>query len=515
MNTASIDLGKQNATAIFFFLLFIAFTLGVVWWAARRTKTTDDYFTAGGNIGAVQNGLALAGDFVAAAGFLGISGLVALSGFGGIIYYIGGLIGWPIMLFLFGGPMRNLGKYTLGDVLAERFNKPSIRITTSISTLIIVLCYLIGQMVGAGTLVRLLFGLPYEGAVICIGIVMLIYVMFGGMIATTWVQIIKTVLMLTGVLGIIVLALGRFHFNPAALFSAASNQYGSQVLSPGRFISNPIEAISLSLALALGVSSLPHVLMRFFTVPDARAASRSLVYATCIIAIFVFATFILGFAAMVLVGRSTIVAADQGGNMAVPLLAEQLGGTAFFGFISAISFATILAVVAGLMITGATTLASDLWSNVVRRGHVSSKEQFIVARGSIVLLTVAAITLGIFMRGQNVGFLVGLSLAIAASANFPVIVLAIYWRQFNHHGAIAGIITGLLSSLLLIYLSPTVQIDLLHRATAVIALRNPGIIAIPLAFFVSIVISLATGGASVVENFIEYERRMLLGSSDA
>ena len=373
--------------------------------------------------------------------------------------------------------------------------------------------HLLGQMVGAGTLIQLLFGLPYEVAVLTIGIIMLVYVLFGGMIATTWVQIVKATLMLGGAVGLVALALSQFSFNPIALFSAASSKYGVKILSPGGLISDPLEALSLCLALPLGVASLPHVLMRFFTVPNARIASRSLLYATSIIGAIVFVTFILGLSAMVLVGKGPILAADSGGNMAVPLLAEHLGGTAFLGFIAAVSFATILAVVSGLMITGAATLSHDLWSNIVRSGSASAKEQIVVARTSTVLLAVIAIALGVVMKGQNVALLMGLSTAVAASANFPAIFLAIYWRRYNFAGAVSGMLVGLFSSLLLIYLSPTVQIDLLHHATAYLSLRNPGIISIPLAFLVSVAVSLLTGKQDSKPDQIESDRRMLIGVS--
>ena len=316
---------------------------------------------------ALQNGLALAGDYMSAASFLGIAGLVALSGFDGLIYSTGWLVGWPIVMFLIAEPLRNLGRYTFADVVAARLKQTPIRIAASIGSLAVISFYLIAQMVGAGNLIRLLFGLPYELAVIIVGLVMLSYVLFGGMIATTWVQIVKAVLLLGGATLLALLVIAKFGFNPLALFAQASAQYGAGVLAPGRLVTDPIDAMSLGLALMLGTAGLPHILMRFYTVPDARTARTSVGYATAFIGFFYLLTFILGFGAMVLIGRDSIIAIDAGGNMAAPLLAEALGGPRLLGFIAAVAFATILAVVAGLTLSGAATLSHDLWVNVVPR----------------------------------------------------------------------------------------------------------------------------------------------------
>lgn len=504
-----------NVLPIVFFILFLASTLVITWWASSRTKSTEQFFAAGNRIGPFQNGIALAGDFVAAAGFLGISGLVSLVGFDGLIYAIGGVMGWPVMLFLFGQPLRNLGKYSFGDVLAYRLDLPKIRIITGITTLGIIVCYLVMQMVGAGDLIHLLFGMDYDVAIWIIGGFMLVYVIFGGMLATTWVQIAKTTLMSFAAVVMTILALSYFGFNPVNLLAAASTKHGVAVLSPGGLISNPLDSVSLALALALGVASLPHVLMRFFTVPDGRAARRSLVYATTIIGVFLTLTFILGFAAMQLVGTTAIRAADRGGNMAIPLLAEELGGVSFFGFVSAVSFATILAVVSGLLITGATAVAHDLYGMVIRKGKNTQRETLLVARISTVLLAVIAIVLGLILRGQNVAFLVGLATAVAAAANFPAIFLAIYWKRYTAAGAVYGMMVGLLGSLLFIYFSPTIQIDVLKHATAPLTLRNPAIVCVPLSFVVSIVVSLLTQRQSDRKRYEEIEERILLGIGDA
>src|SRR5687767_8155813 len=363
-----------------FFFAFIAVTLGITWWAAKRTRTTDDFYAAGRSVTAGQNGFALAGDYMSAASFLGIAGLVSTSGFDGLIYSTGWLVGWPVVLFLIAEPLRNLGRYTFADVLAVRFRQTPIRIAAAVATLATVVFYLIAQMVGAGGLIKLMFGLSYEQAIVIVGLVMIAYVLFGGMIATTWVQIVKAVLLLGGASALALLVLARFSFNPLNLFAAAAERYGEGVLSPGKLITKPLDAISLGLALMFGTAGLPHILMRFYTVKDARAARSSVFYATGFIGLFYLITFILGFGASVVVGRDAIKAVDPGGNMAAPLLAEALGGEAFLGFISAVAFATILAVVAGLTLAGAATLSHDLWVNVVRKGHAIEREQLVVGR---------------------------------------------------------------------------------------------------------------------------------------
>ncbi len=412
-------IGEPSAIAIAFFFVFIAITLGITWWAARRTRTTEQFYAAGRSITAGQNGFALAGDYMSAASFLGIAGLVSTSGFDGLIYSTGWLVGWPVVLFLIAEPLRNLGRYTFSDVLAVRFRQTPVRIAAAVGTLATVVFYLIAQMVGAGGLIKLMFGLPYEHAIVIVGVVMIAYVLFGGMIATTWVQIVKAVLLLSGASALALLVLARFGMNPARLFAAAAERYGERVLVPGSLVAKPLDAVSLGMALMFGTAGLPHILMRFYTVPDARAARTSVFYATGLIGFFYLMTFILGFGAMVLVGPDAVRAADAGGNMAAPLLAELLGGTPFLGFIAAVAFATILAVVAGLTLSGAAALSHDLWVNVVRGGHAEQREQLVVARIATVVLGVLAVGLGIAFKGQNVAFMVSLAFAIAASSNFP------------------------------------------------------------------------------------------------
>ena len=506
-----MSLGEPNLIAITFFLVFIGLSLGITVWAARRTRTADHFYTAGRSVTALQNGLALAGDYMSAASFLGIAGLVSLSGFDGLIYSIGWLVGWPIVMFLIAEPLRNLGRYTFADVVAARLRQTPIRIAAAIGALAVISFYLIAQMVGAGNLIRLLFGLPYESAVVIVGGVMLAYVLFGGMIATTWVQIIKALLLLGGATLMALLVLARFGFNPLALFEAAATKYGNGVLSPGRLVNDPIDAMSLSLGLMLGTAGLPHILMRFYTVPDAKTARTSVGYATAFIGFFYLLTFVLGFGAMVLLGRDAITRVDAGGNMAAPLLAEVIGGTPFLGFIAAVSFATILAVVAGLALSGAATLSHDLWVNVVRGGHANPREELLVARSATVLLAVLAIALGITFKGQNVAYMVGLAFAIAASANFPALVLSIFWRRLTTRGAQVSMLAGTASTLLLIWFSPAIQLDILKNESAWFPLRNPGIVSIPLSFAVAIAVSLLSPVGAEQEHFDRLERQLHLG----
>ncbi len=506
-------LGDPDVTAIAWFLGFVAITLGITFWAARRTRTASDFFAAGGNVSAVQNGFALAGDYMSAASFLGIAGLVAKSGFDGLIYSVGWLVGWPVITFLIAEPLRNLGKYTFADAVAFRLRQRPVRIAAASSTLAVVTIYLIAQMVGAGGLIHLLFGLEYRVAVALVGVVMLLYVLFGGMIATTWVQIIKAGLLLSGATLLAVIVLSKFGWNPLNLFAEARKQYGDGVLAPGSLVAEPLEAVSLGIALMFGTAGLPHILMRFYTVRDAQTARRSVAYATSLIGFFYLVTFILGFGAAVLVGRDSIKAVDKGYNMAAPLLAEVLGGTGFLGFISAVAFATILAVVAGLTLSGAAAIAHDLWGHVVRDGKITEREQIRVARIATVVLAGIAILLGIAFEGQNVAFMVGLAFAIAASANFPALLLAMTWRKFTTRGAQASMAFGTVVTLVLIILSPTVWKDLLGHPEAIISFKNPGIITVPMSFLVAISVSLLWPEPAAATGFDAARKRMILGPS--
>jgi cation/acetate symporter len=510
-STLDTTLGTPTASAVLFFLLIVALTLGITWWAARRTRSTRDFYAAGRSVGAFENGLALAGDYMSAASFLGIAGLVALRGYDGMIYATGWLVGWPALMFLIAEPVRNLGKFTFADVVAFRLRQVPVRIAAAFGGILTVLFYTIAQMVGAGNLIRLLFGIPYEWAVTGVGIVMLAYVLFGGMIATTWVQIVKAVLLLFGVTLLTALVLAQFDFSPARLYAAVADRYGAGALEPGGLVTDPLDAISLGLALMLGLLGLPHILMRFYTVPNARAARSSVLYATGFIGYFYLIIPIVGFGASALLGRDLIARVDAGGNMAAPLVAELLGGTAFLGFIAAVAFATILAVVAGLTLAGASALSHDIFVHVVRGGHATDREQVRVARGATIVFGALAVLLGIVFKGQNVAFMVGLAFAIACSANFPPLLLSIVWKRFNTAGAVSAILTGAILSVLLIVLSPTVWVDLFHNGRALFPLRNPAIVSMPAAFLAGILVSLMTREPEAEARFDDEKLRTYLG----
>ena len=459
-------IGQANPVAIVFFVLFVISTLVITWWAAKRTRTTKDFYAAGRSITGFQNGLALAGDYMSAASFLGIAGLVSTKGYDGLIYSVGWLVGWPIIMFLISEPLRNLGKYTFADVVAFRLQQRPIRAAAAAGSLVVVLTYLIAQMVGAGTLIKLMFGLPFELAIVVTGALMISYVIFGGMIATTWVQIIKAGLLLGGATILVILTLGKFGWSYTELFkqAAIATPLGQKFLEPGGLVTSPVDAFSLGLALMFGTAGLPHILMRFYTVPDAKAARKSVFYATGFIGYFYILTVTIGFGAAVLVGQKVIMGIDAGGNMAGPLLAEALGGNIFLGFLSAVAFATILAVVSGLTLAGASALSHDLYVGVIRRGVSNEKEEVKVAKIATVGLGICAILLGILFKGQNVAFLVGLTFAIAASANFPALLMSIMWKKFTTYGAVTSIYTGLIVAVVLLILSPTVWVDIVNKS---------------------------------------------------
>ena len=461
--TTQTIIGQFNPIAITFFVIFVISTLAITYWAAKRTRTTKDFYAAGRSVTGFQNGLALAGDYMSAASFLGIAGLVSTKGYDGLIYSVGWLVGWPIIMFLISEPLRNLGKYTFADVVAYRLNQRPIRAAAAAGSLVVVLTYLIAQMVGAGTLIKLMFGLPFEIAVVIVGTLMISYVLFGGMIATTWVQIIKAALLLGGATLLVIMTLYHFGFSYGELFSQAQNLYGSKFLEPGGLVTSPVDAFSLGLALMFGTAGLPHILMRFYTVPDARAARKSVFIATGFIGYFYILTVTIGFGAAVIVGQKLIMSVDKGGNMAGPLLAEALGGNIFLGFLAAVAFATILAVVSGLTLAGASAFSHDLFVGVIRRGVAAEKEEVKVAKIATVGLGVTAMLLGILFKGQNVAFLVGLTFAIAASANFPALAMSIMWKKFTTKGAVGSIYTGLIVATVLLILSPTVWVDIVHK----------------------------------------------------
>jgi cation/acetate symporter len=505
------SLGAPTSAAIACFLAVVALTLAVTWWAARRTRSTNENYAAGRSVSALQNGLALAGDYMSAASFLGITGLVALRGYDGMIYATGWLVGWPALMFLIAEPLRNLGKFTFADVVAFRLGQVPVRIAAAFGGILTLLFYVLAQMVGAGNLITLMFGLRYEYAVITVGLVMLAYVLFGGMLATTWVQIIKAVLLLAGVTLLTALTLAHFSFSPGALYSAVAARYGQAALEPGGLVTDPVDAISLGLALMLGLLGLPHILMRFYTVRNARAARGSVLYATGFIGYFYLLIPIVGFGASALVGREAIRGIDAGGNMAAPLAAEFLGGTALLGFIAAVAFATILAVVAGLTLAGASALSHDIFTHAIRRGRATEAEQIRVARLATCIFAAAAVVLGIVFKGQNVAYMVGLAFAVAASANFPPLLLSVVWRPFTTAGAVASILSGALLALVLILLSPTIWVDLLHRPSAIFPLRNPAIVSMPVSFLFGIVVSLLAPEPQAAQAFDDEKLRTYLG----
>jgi cation/acetate symporter len=504
-------LGQPNLSSILMFFGFVAVTMYITYWAARKTKTGSEFYAAGRSITGAQNGLALAGDYMSAASFLGIAGMVATKGYDGLIYSIGFLVGWPLIMFLIAEPLRNLGKYTFADVVAYRLRQRPVRIASSVGTLCTICFYLIAQMVGAGGLVQKLFGLPYELAVGVVGLVMIGYVLFGGMLATTWVQIIKAVLLLGGATVLVLLTLSRFEFSPGQLFAAATAQYGQAVLQPGSFVGNPWDALSLGLALMLGTAGLPHILMRFYTVPNAQAARQSVFVATGLIGYFYILTFIIGFGAMVLVGQADVVAQDKGGNMAALLLAETLGGSLFLGFIAAVAFATILAVVAGLTLSGATAISHDLYVNVVKRGQADEAGEVKVAKRATVGLGILAILLGLVFKGQNVAFMVGLAFAIAASANLPSLILSILWRGLTTRGTVASIVVGTVTAIGLIALSPTIMVDVLGQPSAIFPLKNPALVSIPVSFLAAWLVSLLDREPEARQRFDREQVRSYLG----
>jgi cation/acetate symporter len=486
-----------NVAAIVMFVIFVAATLGITYWAAKRTKSAADFYAAGGGVTGFQNGLAIAGDYMSAASFLGISGLVYTSGYDGLIYSIGFLVGWPIILFMIAERLRNLGKYTFADVASYRLQQTPIRSLAACGTLTVVAFYLIAQMVGAGKLIQLLFGLPYAVAVIVVGILMILYVTFGGMLATTWVQIIKAGLLLFGATFMALAVLWHFGFSPEALFAEAVREHpkGQAIMAPGGLVSDPISAISLGLALMFGTAGLPHILMRFFTVPDAKQARRSVLYATGFIGYFYILTFIIGFGAITyLMADPGFFHAGAGGafdkikdliggsNMAAIHLARATGGNLFLGFISAVAFATILAVVAGLTLAGASAVSHDLYASVFARGRATDVQEVRVSRIATIVLGIVAIALGILFEQQNIAFMVGLAFAIAASCNFPILFLSMFWKRLTTRGAFIGGFLGLLTAVVLVILSPTVWVAVLGYESAIFPYKDPALFSIIVAF---------------------------------
>ena len=508
---AGADLGQSvkqptNWVAIGMFATFVIGTLFITKWAAAKTKSAADFYTGGGGITGFQNGLAIAGDYMSAASFLGISAAVMASGFDGLIFSIGFLVGWPVITFLMAERLRNLGKFTFADVAAFRFKQAPIRIFAASGTLVVVAFYLIAQMVGAGQLIKLLFGLEYWMAVIIVGALMMTYVLFGGMTATTWVQIIKACLLLGGASFMALAVMWHFGFSPEAMFAQAvqiktdlalkdgkiaevAAKAGSSIMGPGNFVKDPISAISFGMALMFGTAGLPHILMRFFTVPNAKEARKSVMWATGWIGYFYLLTFIIGFGAISFVLTNPDFLDAKGGllggnNMAAIHLANAVGGNVFLGFISAVAFATILAVVAGLTLSGASAVSHDLYATVMKNGKADSASELRISKITTLALGVLAVTLGIMFEKQNIAFMVSLAFAIAASANFPVLFMSVLWKDCTTKGAVIGGFLGLISSVALTVVSPSVwEVTLGNpKGSALFPYTSPALFSMTIAF---------------------------------
>ena len=502
---AALPVAEVNVEAVSIFAAVVAVTLGITFWASKKTNNATTFWAAGRGITGIQNGFAIAGDYMSAASFLGIAGLIFLFGFDGFLYSVGFLVAFLIVLFLLAERMRNAGKFTMADVLSFRLNERPARTAAALGTLSVVAFYLIAQMVGAGILIQALVGIDFSLAVLLTGLFMLTYVVFGGMLATTWVQIVKATLLMTATIVLSLFVLGKMGWNPFDLFSRAEAQSdaGAAYLAPGLKFTNPIDTISLGIALLLGTAGLPHILMRFFTVPNAKAARSSVMWAVALIGAFYVMTTFLGFGARALLGEAgTTGAVDEAGNLAAPLLAQNVGGgagtfggDAFLAIIAAVAFATILAVVAGLVISASGAVAHDVWSNVVRKGRDSEREEVYVAR--IAALAIGAIAIAIAIVGGsdlNVSYMVGLAIAVAASANFPALLLALTWRRFNTTGAVTGVLAGVITSIGLVLLGPDVR-----TADPLIGLTQPAIISVPIGVLGCIVGTLLSGREAKAE----------------
>ena len=536
-DTGQTQQQATNWTAISMFAGFVLVTLGITKWAAARTRSVADFYTAGGGITGFQNGLAIAGDYMSAASFLGISGLVFANGFDGLIFSIGWLVGWPVLTFLMAERLRNLGKFTFADVASSfRFAQTPLRSFAATGTLVVVAFYMIAQMVGAGQLIKILFGLEYIYAVILVGVIMMMYVLFGGMTATTWVQIIKAVLLLGGATFMAIMVLLQFGFSPEALFAKAvevktglaaatgksaeeAAKAGASIMAPGGLINDPISAISVGMALMFGTAGLPHILMRFFTVPTAKEARKSVAWATTWIGYFYILTFIIGFGAIVnlipnpgeyFVNGDLAKGLNGGGNMAAVHLANAVGGNVFLGFISAVAFATILAVVAGLTLSGASAVSHDLYASVWRHGNVDSDTELRVSKITTVALGIIAVLLGILFEKQNVAFMVMLAFTIAASANFPVLFMSVLWKNCTTTGAVVGGTVGLIMSVVLTVLSPGVWEATLGnpKGSAWFPYSTPAVFSITAAFVTIWLVSLMDRSARAQKERALYPDQM-------
>ncbi|MDH1672792.1 cation acetate symporter [Stutzerimonas stutzeri] len=488
-----------NLHAIGMFLVFVVFTLGITWWAARRTRSTADFYSAGGGITGLQNGLALAGDYMSASTLLGITALIYTSGMDGYIYLIAFFAGWPVLLLLMTERLRNLGRFTFADITSYRLDQGKVRTMAAVGSLTVVCFYLVAQMVGAGQLIKLLFGLDYHVALLIVGVLMMLYVTFGGMVATTWVQIIKAFLLMIGGTLVMLLAMSEFDFSYDTLVSRAMSIHdlGDRLLAPGSLLADPLTALSLSLGLVFGTAGLPHILMRFFTVSDAKEARKSVLYATGFIGYFFNVIFLLGLASIVIVSQEPqYFEGGQvggqllgGGNMVAMHLAQAVGGNMLLGFLSAVTFATILAVVSGLALAGASAIAHDLYARVIKKGTASEAQELRMTKYATLGLGLVAIGLGIVFENTNVAFMVALAFGIAASANFPVLFLSMFWRGLTTRGALAGGYIGLVSAMAFVVLSKLVWVDVFHFSEPLFPYTQPALFSMPLAFLAAYVFS--------------------------
>nr|WP_256351546.1 cation/acetate symporter ActP [Pseudomonas gingeri] len=488
-----VDRQPVNFTAIAMFLVFVVATLGITYWASTKTRSMDDFYNAGGGITGFQNGLALAGDYMSAAALLGVTSMIYFNGFDGLIYSISFFVAWPLLLFLFAERIRNLGRITIADIASFRLDQRRIRTLTAFGSLTVVCFYLVVQMVGAGQLIQLLFGLPYHYAVIAVGLLMAVYVTFGGMVATTWVQIVKAGLLLLGGVVLAGLALSRFGFSLETLFqqAVAAHREGEHILLPSKLVADPLALVSLAVGLVFGTAGLPHILMRFFTVPDAKEARKSVFVATGFIGFFYVIVALLGLSAIVIVGQDPAFFENGnlagkligGGNMPVMHLARAVGGDLLLGFISAVAFATILAVVSGLTMAGTSAISHDLYVMVFKNNRADAVDERRVSRIASVCIGIVAVVLGIVFKDQNIAFLVALTFGVAASVNFPILVLSMYWRGLTTRGALMGGLAGLVSAVGLVILSPAVWVKVLGNPTAIFPFDYPAIISMNVAFF--------------------------------
>jgi len=492
---AQTEKQATNWHAIVMFCIFVALTMGITYWAASRTKSTADFYTAGGGITGFQNGLAIAGDYMSAATLLGLTAMVYTQGYDGYIYMLAFFAGWPIILFLMAERLRNLGKFTFSDITAYRLDQGKVRTMAAISSLTVVCFYLLAQMVGAGQLIKLLFGLDYNIAIFAVGLLMMVYVTFGGMVATTWVQIIKACMLLTGGTLVMVLAFSQFGFSYQKLLESATavHKLGPKLMYPGSLLADPVTAISLGLGLMFGTAGLPHILMRFFTVTDAKQARKSVLYASGFVAYFFNVIFLMGLCAIIIVGQNPdFFAAGKligGGNMVAMHLAKAVGGNMLLGFLAAVAFATILAVVSGLALAGASAISHDIYARVIKKGTATEAAEIRVSKIATICLGFVAIGLGILFEKQNIAFMVGLAFGVAAAANFPVLILSMYWKGLTTRGALWGGYGGLVSAVLFVVFSKSVWVDVLGNPAPLFPYTQPALFAMPLAFLLAYVFS--------------------------